>query len=370
MESAEGRAESFRGRRFRHSCARRAFTFVELLVIVTIIGTLMALLLPAVQSAREDARRNQCIANQKQLASAMLNFELGHGYFPGYLNSMAAAPRAAAGGKAETTAARHSSPPPPLPAPGPAVSWVVPLLPWFGHKDVFDAYQEAVARSDQGATALDGVSVGGMVCPSDSPADRDPGGAALSYVVNRGRNGWNDNPALGVCFDQSRRPGETSAKVSLAYINDHDGAATTLLLAETLQTPASAMLSVQPFSSPYLYLEGPNTTRPPSPVPPVPVGPVYYYRPKCAWVAGESWSNPEAELTLAFEWGALGTRADAKITDQIASRHRGVVIASFCDGRQTALRNQLDPNVFKHLMTPYGAAYTGPDAPPAGALAR
>jgi type II secretory pathway pseudopilin PulG len=336
----------------------RAFTFVELLVIVTIIGTLMALLLPAVQSAREDARRSQCIGNQKQLASAMLNFELGHGHFPGYLNAMTAVPRAAAKSA------------PPVRA---AVSWVVPLLPVFGHKDVFDAYQDALAKSDRGMTALDFVpaaSVTGMTCPSDLLTGRMPGGLALSYVVNRGRNGWNDNPGVGVCFDQSVAPNNGVATVSLAYVNAHDGATTTLLLAETLQTPAAAMLTVQPFATPYLYLEGPNVTCPPSPVRPVPVGPVYYYRPKSVWLDSESWSNPEAELALAFEWGSLGTRTEAKITDQIVSRHHGVVIASFCDGHQTALRNELDPNVFKHLMTPCGSNYAGPDAPPAGTTAR
>jgi hypothetical protein len=263
------------------------------------------------------------------------------------------------------------------PKSGPAVraaaSWVVPLLPLFGHTDVFDAYREALVRSEHGVTALDGVpisSVTGMTCPSDPPSGHAPGDAALSYVVNRGRNGWNDNPALGVCLDQSHGPNGGSAQVSLPYLDDHDGAATTLLLAETLQTPASALVTVQPFSPPYLYLEGPNTTRPPSRDPPLPVGPVYYYRPKCVWLQSEPWSDPEAELTLAFEWSALGTRPEAKMTDQIASRHRGVVIASFCDGHQTALRNQLDPNVFKHLMTPYGAGYTGYDAPPASPTAR
>ncbi len=61
---------------------RRGFTLVELLVVIAIIGTLIALLLPALQAAQESGRRTKCQNQQKQLSLAMLNFEAAKGGFP------------------------------------------------------------------------------------------------------------------------------------------------------------------------------------------------------------------------------------------------------------------------------------------------
>ncbi|MFO0976138.1 MAG: DUF1559 domain-containing protein [Planctomycetaceae bacterium] len=66
-----------------NQCKRRhAFTVIELLVTITVVGILVGLLLPAIQSARETSRRTQCTNNLRQLGIASLTFESTHGHFP------------------------------------------------------------------------------------------------------------------------------------------------------------------------------------------------------------------------------------------------------------------------------------------------
>ena len=69
----------YRNRRARWA---RAFTLVELLVVIAIIGILIGLLLPAVNAARESGRRNQCLNNLKQIATAAISYESAMTYFP------------------------------------------------------------------------------------------------------------------------------------------------------------------------------------------------------------------------------------------------------------------------------------------------
>jgi prepilin-type N-terminal cleavage/methylation domain-containing protein/prepilin-type processing-associated H-X9-DG protein len=68
--------------RLRPIEGRAAFTLVELLTVIAIIGVLMALILPAIQGAREAARRLQCGSSMRQMGVALMNYELAHKEFP------------------------------------------------------------------------------------------------------------------------------------------------------------------------------------------------------------------------------------------------------------------------------------------------
>ncbi len=147
---------------------RRGFTLVELLVVITIIGMLMALLLPAVAAAIEAARRAQCTNNIRQVATATAIYKNGKGHYPGFVNSLGTR----------------------------TLPWTVAIAPELGRGDLYDVWVDpSVADVDLPRPVIDVYQ-----CPSDPPADRnDP---QLSFVANVGASSAvAESPANGIFLD-------------------------------------------------------------------------------------------------------------------------------------------------------------------------
>jgi prepilin-type N-terminal cleavage/methylation domain-containing protein len=130
--------------------SRRAFTLVELLVVIAIIGVLVALLLPAVQAARESARSMSCKNNLKNLALAVVNYETRIGVYPaaGILDVPVNV----------TTAFDMRS--------GKQFSWVVMLLPLIEQQNLYDQYNFKVDAFSQ-PNEPQAAQLALLQCPSD-----------------------------------------------------------------------------------------------------------------------------------------------------------------------------------------------------------
>jgi prepilin-type N-terminal cleavage/methylation domain-containing protein len=156
---------------------RRGFTLIELLVVITIIGMLMALLIPAVQGARETARRALCMNNLKQLALGTQKYAARrHDELPGYVNLV---------GKASSDTTGKTL--------GIMGTWAVMLLPEIERTDVYENYftidpyqysQNNGGSFQPPSPPLPTINL--FMCPSDPPDDQTVNPTALSYVANCG----------------------------------------------------------------------------------------------------------------------------------------------------------------------------------------
>ena len=163
------------------------FTLVELLVVIAIIGILVAMLLPAVQAAREAGRRMQCGNNIKQIGVAFHNYHDAHKQFPPGASQL----QAATGGLSDEGGGLHR---------GAKHSWHVCILPFLEEAAIYDRLDFASPPVGPNGphireTLINGVKLAGTTvpyakCPSDaSPAvAQSPDGpvAWTNYAGNRG----------------------------------------------------------------------------------------------------------------------------------------------------------------------------------------
>jgi len=153
---------------------RRGFTLIELLVVIAIIGVLIALLLPAVQAAREAARRAQCTNNLKQIALAALNYESAATCLPG--------------GSYSATVNN----PPHWGSYPENFSCFVRMLPYMEQTGTYNAVNFQLCSSDVANLSISGVQVNILICPSDNsneviqlPASRSSArGVSPGYSFN------------------------------------------------------------------------------------------------------------------------------------------------------------------------------------------
>jgi prepilin-type N-terminal cleavage/methylation domain-containing protein/prepilin-type processing-associated H-X9-DG protein len=153
-----------------HSRFRRGFTLIELLVVIAIIGVLIALLLPAVQAAREAARRAQCTNNLKQLGLGVQNYLSQQGSFPPLFtnySSLSSMPTYSGNGNW-------------------MLGWAVAMLPMMEQQALFNAANYSFGCDQPPNSTLSYTTVNTLICPSESQGAGPLWTTWTNYSANMG----------------------------------------------------------------------------------------------------------------------------------------------------------------------------------------
>ncbi len=299
--------------------SKRGFTLVELLVVIAIIGILIALLLPAVQAARESARRTKCINKIRQLELAVMNFASTRGdKLPDSLKNY---------------------PPGPSGEPKRPYPLHVAIMPYVENEQIQNYQAQAVT--------LDWINFDLFICPSDPSQDLIPADtfSITTYLSN------------GVLFDKNSKLSRVT-----------DGTSKTIAFTESYaRTQITQGTNSKVFASKYSVNSGLNaaTFAHPDNPPTLSITQTIgrYNRPASSsegvWSANynaqginalnDVVANPPIQATPPVQ------EAD---TTRLQSIHPGVLNIAMLDGSIRSLSDSVDPVVFWSAVTPAGGEST------------
>jgi len=368
--------------------ASAGFTLVELLVVISIIGMLMALLLPAVQSARETGRRNTCQSNQHNLSLALMQFCDNKKSYPGWNNWL----NGAAANNANATGSLQYA----------EVTFIVPLLTYLDQNPIYNNYTTYLNSVMAGNGSTDTahlyalgqsqVYMAILTCPSN-PSAAQAGSTPLAYIINGGQidasSGGGGTPIVqggkvlgtavattrslqtiaassGIAYDQTGYSsiGATTSlagpivKVNQDFISSNDGTTYTLLLSEnTLATSSWSLLS-----NGTSLTTGPSTALSPQ-VSGTTTASTQLNTTTFMWVnSGTGGESAVPSTTSAPYNGINGDRTNSTAADiyhaRPASYHNGVCVVAFAGGNVRPLNEDIDYRTYKQLMTPFGGSTT------------
>lgn len=356
---------------------RRGFTLVELLVVIAIIGILVALLLPAVQAAREAARRTQCVNNLRQLSIAMHNFADSNGGLPPIAkfwdnDEMAAFYQGSAFGPYGGWYDDHG--------------WYIPLMPYIEEANLADLGNPDAPLSNPVNEAVRKAMVKAHECPSDIGLTRNEWPRAdwarvrSNYVVNGGNTvyGQHNVGTAGRPFPEFIEAGGGPFIPSEPgrFAKIIDGTSNTLMMSEIVVLPENNDLWGGPYSDTQTALGGqmftgyntPNSKKLDGIENPYGV----YDAPatKAAWLEAQlpadATGKPGPPVNVpSGRSGGLPPEATKHNRDNTVpgtkqqhvaarSRHPGGVVASRCDGSVSFYTDGIDPLVWNALTSAAG----------------